>query len=192
MVSCSIIIAGFSLCFWLLLAGAIAADESAADTYGGATNQPFMVSLWGLLGNQYGTLRDVDANETVTAILMPILYWGFLFLLLVVLLNLLIAMMSDTYSSVREHSLLYWQVRMMLTSSHLLAPSHAFSCLLAASHGFSRLLAPSLPPLLAVCARQFDTRLQGWQAGVTRPLQPPPPRRCSRRPRRTRRLGTPT
>ena len=35
------------------------------------------------------------------------------------------------------------QVRMMLTSSHLLAPSHAFSCLLAASHAVSRLLAPS-------------------------------------------------
>ena len=51
----SIILVGFSLCFWLLLAGAIANSDDPLANYGGATNQPFMMSLWGLLGNTYDT-----------------------------------------------------------------------------------------------------------------------------------------
>ena len=80
---CAIIIVGFSLSFWLLLAGAIAQSDSPLETYGGATNQPFMMSLWGLLGNTYNTLRELDAPETFTQILVPSLYFAFLFLCIV-------------------------------------------------------------------------------------------------------------
>ena len=100
-----------------------------------------MMSLWGLLGNTYNTLRELDADESLTSALVPALYFAFLFLCIVVLLNLLIAMMSDTYSSVRENSLLYWQVRPPTISHHLppsptidLPPSPSFHDLLTPSH----------------------------------------------------------
>ena len=75
----------------MLLAGAIARSDAPLDVYGGPQNQPFMMSLWGLLGNTYGTLRELDAPEALTSVLVPALYFAFLFLCIVVLLNLLIA-----------------------------------------------------------------------------------------------------
>ena len=76
-------------------------------------NSPFFVPFWGIFGyfdakmhDKYGLGIDTAMPTTVV---VPVLLWLYLFLVLVVLVNLLIAQMSDTYARITGEGLQRWQ-----------------------------------------------------------------------------------
>jgi len=74
---------------------------------------PVYESVWLWVGSgsgvsDRGTIDDVVGEEMPTAIVMPTLMWMYLFIIGVLLVNLLIAMMSDTYAKVMEKGTERW------------------------------------------------------------------------------------
>ena len=73
-------------------------------------NAPIFRSFWALFG-EYDIerlIRQIN-DEKPTIVILPLLMWLYLFAATIILVNLLIAQMSDTYSSVTAQSLEYWQ-----------------------------------------------------------------------------------
>ena len=71
---------------------------------------PVFRSFWALFG-EYDVerlLRQIN-DEKPTVVMLPLLLWLYLFIATVILINLLIAQMSDTYSNITAQALEYWQ-----------------------------------------------------------------------------------
>ena len=98
---------GFGVAFAVLLPGASASDPAYHVLDGSPLWQPF----WGLFGD-----FDLEAMEETTPFsaidinfAAPVLLWVYMFLTTIMLVNLLIAQMSDTYCKVSEEGTERWQ-----------------------------------------------------------------------------------
>ena len=102
-----LITGGFAVAFSTLLPGRFATSSPMWNFLG---DSPFYDPFWSIFGEY-----DVDliagglGASMPTAIVAPTLLWLYLFVVLVVLVNLLIAQMSDTYARITGEGLLRWQ-----------------------------------------------------------------------------------
>ncbi len=90
---------------------------------------PFWLAWWGLFGEfDLDTIYEQAGEQQPTAILAPVFLWVYEFFSVVLLMNLLVALMSDTYARVTAEGELRWKyaraqlIREYLTQSPLPAP----------------------------------------------------------------------
>lgn len=102
-----VLMASFGVAFATLQPGVMGAYESY-DILGSA---PLYVPFWGLFGevDLLRMLRQIN-NELPTQVLLPVLLWIYLFLACIILVNLLIAQITNTYSRIMDKSLSHWQL----------------------------------------------------------------------------------
>lgn len=71
---------------------------------------PMFISFWALFGDFSKETAVLQVNdEQPTAILMPLLLWIYLFVATIILVNLLIAQLSDTFVRITGEGLQRWQ-----------------------------------------------------------------------------------
>ena len=96
---------GFGFAFSVMMPQA-SSQESPLLLFGDA---PLYAPFWGIFGSFYRSYEYVDDALDPGMVIAPTLLWVYLFITTVVLVNLLIAQMSDTYSRVTGEGLLVWQ-----------------------------------------------------------------------------------
>jgi hypothetical protein len=100
------LLVAFGIAFAVLQPGPMAAYD-AHEVLGRA---PFWVPFWGLYGEFSMDRMLLQVNdEKPTIVLLPLLLWLYLFIATIILVNLLIAQMSDTFSRITGEGLLRWQ-----------------------------------------------------------------------------------
>ena len=102
----SVLIAAFGVAFAVLQPGAMQA-YSAHEVMGRA---PLYVPFWGMFGEFDLEKMIMQVNdEKPTIIVLPLLLWVYMFVSSVILVNVLIAQMADTFSKITGEGLLRWQ-----------------------------------------------------------------------------------
>ena len=98
--------ASFGIAFATLQPGAMAEYEP----YGILGLAPLFVPFWGLFG-EFDVSRIIRqvSDEKPTVVVLPLLLWIYLFAATIILVNLLIAQMSDTYSRIMGESIEHWK-----------------------------------------------------------------------------------
>jgi hypothetical protein len=99
---------GFGFAFVVLMPGETHDHPPLPEFLG---ESPIWYSMWGIFGMIALGSNTLDGMSTVqpTMWAVPLFMWLYLFITIVVLVNLLIAQMSDTYSRVTSEGLLRWQ-----------------------------------------------------------------------------------
>lgn len=121
-----LITVGFGFAFVTLLPTRVA-DSPGAEFFLGP--HPVWDSWWGMFGDyDRHTIYRQIGNQMPTAVLAPTMLWIYEFFSVVLLMNLLVALMSDTYARVTAEGEVNWQyaraglIREYLTQSPLPAP----------------------------------------------------------------------
>ena len=98
---------GFGVTMAVLLRGSMV-NASTEKTWGVLSMEsPFWSPFWGVFGNFNNAAAALEQEPT--QVMVPMLGWFYLFIATIVLVNLLIAQMADTYSRVMEDGVIRWQ-----------------------------------------------------------------------------------
>jgi hypothetical protein len=117
-----VVLTGFSMAFWLI---SYTGDGYAVSASGdalpfGTIQMAFLNTYLYMLGQNI----SVDFDDTASPQLGIVLLVMFMFLMMILMLNLLIALMGNSYSKVQEKGLAEWrmgQASMILEQSYMLS-----------------------------------------------------------------------
>lgn len=111
----AIVLTGFSMAFWLISYPDVTLEF-------GTIQSAFLNTYLYMLGQNI----SIDFDQTASPRLGVVLLVLFMFFMMILMLNLLIALMGNSYSKVQEKGLAEWrlgQASMILEQSYLMSPA---------------------------------------------------------------------